>query len=116
MKDQAAVTPLVNSAGEPILIGLKYHVSAPNTSSRDWWAITSIDDGPSGRQVTAKCDRFAYPRTFAIEAVGVMKEVKQIISESIQWLGKIDQADMWVERIDYWPSQKRRGRKPLVAA
>ncbi len=107
MKIQDVTIPVALTAGNPILVGCKYKVNAPNANG-DWWEVKSMDD----KSVVAKSDKFAYPRTFAIDALGEMKEMKQIISESVELVTTIAGKEMWVERIDHWPAQKRRGRKP----
>lgn len=96
-------------------VGLKYKVEAVGTSKFETWTITEIN----GDEVTAKGDRTAYPRTFRKNNFKELdkKMAKQIISESTELaLTLEDGSECYVERIDNWPAQERRGRKPKVAA
>lgn len=106
-------TQTVTSAGDPIIVGFSYRMSAPNTGN-EFWKITSIDE--EKLNVEAKSDKFSYARTFGFDALGFMKPVKKAVTESVELVGKIMDAEMWVENIIYWPLQKRRGRKPQVKA
>jgi hypothetical protein len=97
-------------------VGWKYRINATGTNSREWWEILEVRENAKGHmEVVAKGDKTPHNRTFLVEQVGEMNKPKQIISESVEFVQKIGNAEMWIERIDWWPPQERRGRKPKAS-
>lgn len=95
--------------GHPILVGENYKVKAPGTNSREVWTVREIK---SDDEILAKGDRTPHIRTFTKEQFVEMNNPKKIISESEEFITNIGGVEMWVERVDWWPPQKRRGRRP----
>lgn len=100
-------------------VGLKYKVEAAGTSALETWTIKQITtNGRGDTEVLATGDRTPHARTFTPDKFKELekKMSKKIVSESIGVSGVLsDGKEIMIERIDNWPAQERRGRKPANA-
>lgn len=103
---------------DEIVEGIPYVVEAPGCVKKtERWTLKDKKQTKDGWYVEMRGSFSPYVRTFTPDqVVSIDKKVEKklaesIISESIELVTTIQGKEMWVERIDNWPLQKRRGRK-----